>query len=116
MPARGYRKGVSDHQAPVPMFARTRLPADLHHRVVEDARARRLTVSKLLRALVEAHYRNRPVPRVRSTGPSYAVARELNRIGVNLNQLTHVANATRQMAETEIRDVLRRVTVILQKL
>ena len=116
MPARGYRKGVSDNGIPVPTFARTRLPADLHRRMLEDATLRRLTVSKLVRAILEAHYRNRPVPRVKATGPSYAVARELNRIGVNLNQLAHLANATRQMAEAEIRDVLRRVTAVLEKL
>lgn len=116
MPALGYRKGVSDNALPLPTYARTRLPVSLHRQLVDDAGERGQTVAKLLRAIIEHHYRHRPLPRVKSTGPSFAVARELNRIGVNLNQLTHFANATHQVPVGEIRRVLARLEAVIEGL
>lgn len=116
MPALGYRKGVDDTAAPLGHYARARLPVSLHRQLLDDATQRRLTVSKLLRAILEAHYRDRPMPRVKANGATYAVARELNRIGVNLNQLTHVANATRLVPVPEINDLLAQIRATIGKL
>ena len=116
MPAKGYRKGVTDNAVPLAVFARTRLPAGLHRQLVEDAGRRHMTVSKLVRAILEHHYRNRPIPRVSAAGPAFAATRELNRIGVNLNQLTHLANATRLVPVPEIHQLLARIEATIARL
>ncbi len=116
MPALGYRKGVSDAKVPLAFFTRTRLPASLHQQLLADARLRRMTVSKLLRALIEHHYRDRPMPRAKANAAALAATRELNRIGINLNQLTHLANATRLVPVPEIHRLLARIEATISKL
>lgn len=102
MPRKGYRKGRDDDRTPVPRFVRTRLPEALHARLLEEARERNLTHSALVRAIVAHYFDRRPVPKPRAVGATYAVARELNRIGVNLNQIAHLANATRIVREADL--------------
>lgn len=116
MPAKGYRKGVDDALVAAPKTARTRLPDALHDRILEDARRRRLTVSKLIRSVLDQHYRARPMPRTKANGPSYAVVHELNRIGVNLNQLTHLANATRLINGQRLDELLARLETAIERL
>lgn len=116
MPAYGYRKGVSDDREPLPVSARTRLPLRLHHVLREDARQRCLTVSRLMRAILEQHYGNRPLPRPRSSAPAYAIARELNRIGVNLNQLTHTAHIARLVPKERMLGVLSQIEAAIERL
>ncbi len=101
---------------PLTRYARTRLDDDLHAQLTEDAAQRRLTVSKLIRALVEHHYRGRALPKLPATGPSYAVARELNRIGVNLNQIVHLANATNRIDLGAVDALRRKLITILETL
>ena len=116
MPRKGYRKGIDDRKEPVTLFARTRLPVRLHQRIVEDAVRRHTTHSKLLRAIINHHYRGVAMPKVRAVGPSYAVARELNRIGVNLNQIAHLGNATRLVPVDRLHELLDQIEVTLEKL
>jgi hypothetical protein len=116
MPAKGYRKGVSDALVPLAVVTRTRLPVSLHGELVTDAKRRRLTVAKLLRAIVEHHYRNRVIPRVRSTGPAFEATRELNRLGVNLNQLTHLAHTVRAVPVPELQNLIARIEATLHRL
>ncbi len=116
MPTKGHRKGIDNDAIPLTVLARTRLPQRLHDQIAADAARRRLTRSKLMRAIVAEYYDRQPVPRVKSHGPSDAVARELNRIGVNLNQLMHLANATRLVPVVEINQLLQRIEATLTKL
>lgn len=116
MPTKGYRKGVNNDAVPLTILARTRLPQHLHDQITADAARRRLTRATLMRAIVAQHYERQPLPRVKSHGPSDAAARELNRIGVNLNQLTHLANATRLVPVVEINQLLQRIEATLTKL
>lgn len=116
MPAAGYRKGVSDRKVPLIAYARTRLPMSLHQQLANDAVRRGLTVAKLMRAIIEHHYRGRDVPRVKATGQAYALTRELNRLGVNLNQLTHLANATRLVPVPELHRLLARIEAVIGRI
>jgi len=116
LPRRGYRKGVHDHREPVTHYARTRLPTRLYRLVVEDASRRRLTHSRLLRALLDQYYRLAPMPKASAVGASYAVARELNRIGVNLNQLVHLANAARLVPVVRLEELIDRIEAKLEAL
>jgi hypothetical protein len=116
MPAKGYRKGVHDSRVPAPKTARTRLSDGLHALLITDAARRRLTLSKLISAVLEHHYRNRPMPRVKAAAASGAVIHELNRIGVNLNQLTHLANASRQISKERLDEVLTRIETTIERL
>ena len=102
--------------SPLTHYARTRLEARLHALLLEDAARRQLTVSKLIRAILAAHYHGQPVIKAPPTGPSYAVARELNRIGVNLNQLTHLANAVHILDRQALAEVSARLVRILERL
>lgn len=97
-------------------YARTRVESELHALLLEDAARRRLTVSKLIRAILTAHYQGTRVVKAPPTGPSYAVARELNRIGVNLNQLTHLAHAVNAIDRTSLAEVSARLVRILERL
>ncbi len=115
MPRKGYRKGIDDRKEPVTRFARTRLPDRLHALVAEDAGRRRLTQSKLLRSILERHYHGASMPRVKAVGASYAIARELNRIGVNLNQIAHLGNAVRLIPVQRLHELLDRLEVTLEK-
>lgn len=101
---------------PLTRYARTRLPEDLHGVLLFEADLRHVTVSKLIRAILADRYRGTPMPKARLGQPSEAVARELNRIGVNLNQLAHVANATRSIDRVAFDELRQRLTAALEKL
>ena len=115
MPPKGYRKGIDDRKEPVPRYARTRLPDRLYALFVQDAGRRRLTHSKLLRAIVERHYRGVAMPRVKAMGASYAVARELNSIGVNINQIAHLGNSIRDVPVRRLLTVLDQLEAVLER-
>ncbi|MEZ5776633.1 MAG: plasmid mobilization relaxosome protein MobC [Hyphomicrobiaceae bacterium] len=97
-------------------YARTRLPEDLHGVLLFEADLRRMTVSRLIRAILADRYRGTPMPRTRLGGPAEAVARELNRIGVNLNQLAHVANATHSIDRIAFDDLAKKLIAALERL
>lgn len=101
---------------PLNRYARTRLPEDLHQVLLFEADLRRVTVSKLIRAILADRYRGTPMPRAHAGGPAEAVARELNRIGVNLNQIAHVANATRSIDRIAFDEITQRLKATLEKL
>ena len=115
MPRKGYRKGIDDRKEPATRFARTRLPDRLYALFVEDAGRRRLTQSKLLRAIVDRHYRGTTMPRVKATGASYAVARELNRIGININQIAHLGNAVRAVPVERLHTLIDQLEATLER-
>lgn len=97
-------------------YARTRLPERLHTQLSLDAARRQMTISRLMRLIIDAHYSGRPLPREPQNGPSYAVARELNRIGVNLNQLARHANAYQALPALELRPLIQRLETALRRL
>lgn len=92
MPTRGYRKGISDDKEPVPCSVRTHISEIEFNALTTSATEHGVSLSKILRALVQAFLQNeRPrIPHAR--GPSSAALRELCRIGNNLNQIARQAN------------------------
>jgi len=116
MRASGNNKVLRADKEPLVSFVRTRLPVSLHQQLTEDARIRGLTTAKLMRAILETRYRNLPMPRVKAAGASYAVARELNRIGINLNQLIHLAHVTRVVPLPEVQRALARISAVIERL
>jgi hypothetical protein len=116
MPRKGYRKGRDDNRMPVTRFVRTRLPEGLYSALVAEAGERGLTHAALVRAIVAYYFERRPIPKPRAVGATHAVARELNRIGVNLNQMAHLANATRLIPVIELRRLLAELHTKLEKL
>ena len=92
MPRRGYRKGISDRNVPVPCFARCRLTSQEHNALRAEASDRSLTLSKLLRQILIAHLTRQRAELPTRGGPTSDALRELTRIGNNLNQLARQAN------------------------
>lgn len=92
MPSRGYRKGIDDSRTPLPRQIYTRTTDADHRALVDEADARNMTISKLTRAVLEAHLRHSRAELPQSRGVSSAALRELARIGNNLNQLARQAN------------------------
>jgi len=72
--------------------------------------------SKLLRIILDQYYCLAPMPKASAVGASYAVARELNSIGVNLNQLVHLANAARLVPVVRLEELIDRIEAKLEAL
>jgi hypothetical protein len=100
MPTKGYRKGQSDTLEPFPRFLRTRLTEREHQALKEDAQRRSMTMSKLTRAIVAAHLTGQRAQLAHPDRTS-ALLREFARVGNNLNQLAHQANAGLVAISTE---------------
>lgn len=117
MPRRGYRKGISGSKTPLGKRLHTRLPDEVHTALLRDAASRSTDASKILRALAVAHYTGRRLELPHPRGPSSAALRELARIGNNLNQIAHRANAGRlHLIEAEARRVLAAVIAAVARL
>ena len=117
MPARGYRKGVSDRKVPVPCPVRTHITRAELDRLIEAADGRSMTLSRIVRSLVTAFVAGERARLPRAEGPSTAALRELCRIGNNLNQIAHRANAGRlHLIEAEARRVLAAVIAAVARL
>lgn len=92
MPTKGYRKGHSDSKAPLSKHLQTYMSEPDYRAFVALADDRDLTVSRLLRLIMEAHLAGRraALPHRNANAP---LLREFCRIGNNLNQLARQANA-----------------------
>lgn len=88
MPTRGYRKGLSDGKTPLPRQVYARFSHGEHRALAEDAVARGMTVSSLVRAIATAHLTCSRAALPQPRGIEAALIRELVRIGNNVNQLT----------------------------
>ena len=73
---------------------KVRVSADQEARLVERATARRITVSRLLAESALAGGADAAAARAHLAGEMFRVVRVLGQIGVNVNQLAKVANAT----------------------
>jgi len=112
MPTRGYRKGQSDSNEPLPCFLRTRLSEREHQAMLNEAQLRSMTMSKLARAVLSAHI---AAQRVQLPHPdrTSALLRELIRVGNNLNQLARQANLGMvAVSGDEIRTCLDRLNAL----
>ncbi|KUO58149.1 MAG: hypothetical protein APF80_11990 [Alphaproteobacteria bacterium BRH_c36] len=110
MPRRGYRKGISDRNVPVPCFARCRLTTQEHEALLNEATDRAMTLSKLLRQVLVAHLTRQRAELPTRRGPSHQALRDLTRIGNNLNQLARQANTGLvTVSEADLRTALQAV-------
>ena len=92
MPTRGYRKGVSDTKEPRPHLIRTRTTTSVFRKFSEEAGARNVTLSTLVRLLLEAHVAGRCADLPHPRGLTTRAVRALDRLGNNLNQIGRQAN------------------------
>ncbi|MGE3916617.1 MAG: MobC family plasmid mobilization relaxosome protein [Hyphomicrobiaceae bacterium] len=116
MPSKGYRKGVSDEKTPHPRQVYFRVDLDAYDALDAEAGERSVTLSCLLRHVVEAHIgRQRTgLPHRRANA---AALRELARIGNNLNQVAHQANVMNlHLIEAEARQALAAVMDAVKRL
>ena len=117
MPAKGYRKGVSDDRTPVDRQIYTRLPADVYAALKGEAQDRAMTASALTRAVLVAYRKRQQTSLPQARGARNEALRELARIGNNLNQLARQANAGLvPIAERELRSVLSSVLAAASRL
>lgn len=116
MPSKGYRKGVSDREAPLPRQVYFRIAVDAYEELIAETAERSLTVSRLLRHVVEAHLAGQraELPQRQTNA---ATLRELCRIGNNLNQVAHQANVMNlHLIEAEARRTLAAVMDAVKRL
>lgn len=117
MPTRGYRKGQTDRKVPVPRSVRTHISEWEFEQLKADADSRAITLSKLVRALIEAHVDEHRLELPHARGPSCAAIRELARIGNNLNQIAHQANLMNlNLIATEARKAIATITDVVRRL
>jgi len=117
MPSRGYRKGASDGREPLPCSVRTHLTERQFEVIVAVARTRAMTLSRLLRSIVEAHINGQRSSLPRPRFANAEALRQLARIGNNLNQLARQANAgVTPIDPAELRAVLARLAATLDRL
>lgn len=116
MPARGYRKGLSDSKEPLPHFVRTRLSDREFDALAIDASSRGLTHARLTRAVLSAYLANQraALPHSRATAD---LVRQFARIGNNLNQLARQANnGLVAVSADEITRCLSTINTLVQRL
>ncbi len=117
MPTRGYRKGVSDRQAPHPHVLKTRTTTPTYAALTADCEARSMTLSALINRILEAHVSGGRVELPHPKGLTAEAIRELGRIGNNLNQLLPHAHRMRlRLIETETRTTLAAVLAAARRL
>lgn len=117
MPRRGYRKGVSDDKQASPRRLHTRLPTIIHEELISDAASRSIPASRIIRALVTAHYTGKRLELPQPRGPLSEIIRQLSRIGNNLNQLTQQAHLMRlPLLENDVRNALSELLEVLRRL
>lgn len=113
MPRRGYRKGLHDSKEPLPHFVRTRLNDQRFAALLEEAKSRGVTVSTLTRLVLCAHLQGQRADLPQRRGEDAALLRQLVRIGNNLNQLAHQANAGLvPIRQEELRACLDRINML----
>lgn len=91
MPSRGYRKGVSDNKVAHPRQVYVRVSGATYEALLAESADRSLTVSKLLRRVVDAHLAGQ-TPGIPRRGAQADVVYQLMRLGNNLNQIGRQAN------------------------
>lgn len=117
MPRRGYRKGECDSKTPLTRQVYTRVSQSTCASLRREAIGRRLTVSALMREVLQAHISKRPSNLPRFRGLNDAALRELSRIGNNLNQLAHEAHLMRlPLLETDTRAALEELLAVARRL
>jgi len=117
MPARGYRKGLSDTKTPRPHLLRCRASDATRSTLDAEAESRSLTLSRLIAEILDAHASCRRVELPHERGPSSAAIFELTRLGNNLNQIAHQANLMNlHLIAQEARDTIAAITDAVRRL
>lgn len=87
-----------------------RLTEDEHSHLVSQAKKAGLTRAQFLRSVVmNIRLRARP------PDTYYQLLKEINAIGVNINQIAHIANAERTISEDKINYLTKRLDEIMNK-
>ena len=87
-----------------------RLTEDEHTHLVRQAKKAGLTRAQFLRSVVmKIELRARP------PDTYYQLLKEINAIGVNINQIAHIANAERTISEDKINYLTKRLDEIMDK-
>lgn len=102
------RKAANDQLTHRHIFRMTEAEAD---QLDELARQTGLTVSDVLRHLL----RSGSVKVVHSAAVPFELVFELNKIGVNLNQIAYKFNATGQLVPGDLAATLERLNAVLMK-
>lgn len=84
---------MAEEKIAKPRFLKARLSEDDHQAMRRLARARGIKLSRLTRAILKAHLKGIPVSLPHPRGLTDELVHQLARIGNNLNQLAHQANA-----------------------
>jgi hypothetical protein len=117
MPARGYRKGLSDNKTPAPRRIHTRLANEIYARLMADAAGRSLPASRIIRAIVTGFYTGRRPELPQDKGASHAAIRQLARIGNNLNQIAREAHLMRlHLLEARATATIERINAAIARL
>ncbi|MEZ5776651.1 MAG: plasmid mobilization relaxosome protein MobC [Hyphomicrobiaceae bacterium] len=95
MPSRGYRKGISDRKVPVPASVRTHISQGEYEQLKAEAKARGITLSRLVRKVLAAHIAGHRAELPHMGRTTDAFLRDYARLGNNLNQLVRQANRMR---------------------
>lgn len=93
MARRSVRRADKDERILKPRFLKARLSEDDHQAMMRLARARGIKISRLTRTILKAHLKNVPVSLPHPRGLTDELVHQFARIGNNLNQLAHQANA-----------------------
>lgn len=93
MARRSVRRADKEDRIAKPRFLKARLSEDDHAAMLKMASARGIKVSRLTRTILKAHLKNVPVSLPHPSGITDELVHQLARIGNNLNQLAHQANA-----------------------
>lgn len=93
MARRSVRRADKEERVVKPRFLKARLSEHDHAAMQKMASERGIKVSRLTRTILKAHLSNAPVSLPRPRGLTDELVHQLARIGNNLNQLAHQANA-----------------------
>jgi hypothetical protein len=93
MARRSAKRADKEERIAKPRFLKARLSEDDHAAMLKLASARGIKVSRLTRTILKAHLKNVPVSLPHPRGLTDEFVHQLARIGNNLNQLAHQANA-----------------------
>lgn len=93
MVRRSVRRADKEDRVLKPRYLKARLSEDDHSAMLKLASARGIKVSRLTRTILKAHLKNVPVSLPHPRGLTDELVHQFARIGNNLNQLAHQANA-----------------------
>jgi Bacterial mobilisation protein (MobC) len=117
MPSRGYRKGVADDKTPLTRKLYARVSEPESDAVNRDADARSITVSKVIRGLIKAHYSHQRLALPHPRAINAEALRQLDRLGNNLNQLAKQANSGMvPVSATDLLHTLAETNALIKRL